>query len=1276
MAEESDNLKKRLESLGYEKEEVEEILRAEKMVSREREMQLNLGKLIVDKFKEINGLSLVNSDLTKEQVKNLNDVRNFNNLILKDDMGRRDALQAQGIAIEEAEEALLKAKLATFNVAQRAAQIETEALARKTQLEGQLAVVLEKRAAQHAKYSRALEKEATLAAQRGKVESEFNTIRNNRLAIEARMAAIQAQLASLSADPANDAIRNRLLAEQSNFAQSLVTAKREETSKQRELTSVAKEQAKAGAAVAKQHEKYSELLGTEATLTAEIGLAQSIAENALEIAIREAREAVKAAEERLAFEQKVNRELIRGSGYMAFMKGAQYEMLGPAAGIANSFVKFSKDVKVIPIQFMILSQLLKLGIERFVALDKAAEEFRKETGFTNTQMESLRKNAESVNKELAGMGVSIEKAYKAASALTEIFNRTSLVTKEAMKNVAMMAVNLGVAEADSAEVLSIFQGLGGATQDAAFNVMKVGAGLSEKTGVSFSKVMNDIAKSSGTTAMLLGTNPSKLMKAAIAARALGTDLNTIAAQQEKLLNYTDSINNELEASALLGRSISFQRARQLAYEGKVEESARATLDMVKQAGDFNEMSIYQRKALAAAAGMELKDLTKMMAVEKQKDEIRKSGTPEQKKQLEMQEAELKKLRETADLTKGNILEENKRAIAQAKIQGLMTQMNNLLEEMKVIVGDVLEPLITPLVKVLIPVLKVVGFLVKVAVFPFKALANILTLLGEKAAKWADETRWVKSLAEWISNATVSIAKFYEENKVMIDSIGALVGGGLLVKWFFGAGGVSGLMGMIRKPFSLVKDIGTNALDKMTGKGAADAAKTVAGAGDAAKGAAETAKGVASASSSVAATPPGMGARMFLTNLAAGLTEMGTGKVFVGALNLIPASIGLIAMIPGFLGAKLLESLNGPQLFSNLLSLSLGLTEMGTARVAAGSAILILAGVGFAAMTIGALGLGAVALLGTAAGAGLIGLAAGIAALAVPPVPLGVLMLLGISAAFIGIGYAVKLASEGFVNIAKAIPEAIGPMMAFALVSPLLYLAALGIGALAGSLVLLAGAAVPAVLAAAGIYIVAKAVEKIGNSFDHVAKGASLMAKSIPAAINPIRQFASVNVKDAAQGILMLSNSLASFGIGSAAAGIGSFIGNFLGGDPIAKMERLAGMSEKLKDSASAISQIATATSRFSAVESFAKSVGVLADSLNKLTDSLGKIKTEELSKLNVIANATNATNQPAPTTQPTMNTTAIEAKLDKLTELLVGGAIRVYMDGKNVSSAVANNAGR
>ena len=165
------------------------------------------------------------------------------------------------------------------------------------------------------------------------------------------------------------------------------------------------------------------------------------------------------------------------------------------------------------------------------------------------------------------------------------------------------------------------------------------------------------------------------------------------------------------------------------------------------------------------------------------------------------------------------------------------------------------------------------------------------------------------------------------------------------------------------------------------------------------------------------------------------------------------------------------------------------------------------------------------------------------------------------------------------------------------------------------------------------------------------------------------------MKETAEGMMLLSNSLASFGVGSAVAGIGSFVGNFLGGDPIAKMEKLASISDRLKDAASAISLIATATSRFSAVDSFAKSVGILADSLNKLTDSLGDIKTEELAKLSTITGATSAKTETAPTSA-TMTTGGIEAKLDKLTELLIGGAVKVHIDGKLVSSAMANTAGR
>ena len=459
--------------------------------------------------------------------------------------------------------------------------------------------------------------------------------------------------------------------------------------------------------------------------------------------------------------------------------------------------------------------------------------------------------------------------------------------------------------------------------------------------------------------------------------------------------------------------------------------------------------------------------------------------------------------------------------------------------------------------------------------------------------------------------------------------------------------------MVKAPFDMVKDIGKNMLGKLTGKGAASdligpKLPDASAAGDGVGKAAKATKDVKS----------GTGVKDFLTNLASGLKEMGSVKVLFGAFNLIPASIGLIAMIPGFFGAKLLEQIDGKSLKSAMGGLADGLEKMGTGSVAKGALVMILAGVGFAAMTVGAIGLGAVALLGTAAGLGLVGLSVGLAALS--GAGLGVLVLLGVSLAFVGIAYAIKLASEAFINIAKILPEILVPLMQFAIVSPLLYIAAGSIGALALSFGMLAAMTMPALVAAAAVYIIAKSVDKLGDSFEKTAKGISLFSKTSLSIINPIKQLATANLKEAATGISSLGSALSDFGTGSAVAGIGSFIGNFLGGDPIAI-------------TADSISAIAQATSQFRAIDVFAESVTKLATSLGKLNDELGKIKSEELSKLSQISSASGTTSTSEESKSMKVDNSGIEAKLDKLTDLLVGGAIRVYMDGADVSSVIARD---
>lgn len=445
---------------------------------------------------------------------------------------------------------------------------------------------------------------------------------------------------------------------------------------------------------------------------------------------------IKKQEEELAKRIHISKQLKLQSGYMAHLKDTGHDVTKIFGQFGANVMQFVKNLKTVPPHFLLMDILIAAGLKRFKELDSAAERFRKETGFTNTQMVKLRREVENVNRKYQEFGVSIEKAYDAAKALTDIFGRTTLLAEDLVGKVALLAVNLGVAEKDSASVLATFQGLGKASPKIAMDMITATAAMSENAGVPFKMVMEDISNASSEVLSVIGAIPGKLVKATISARAMGTTLAAITSSSRKLLDYSSSINDELEASALLGRSISFQKARQLAYEENADEAAKATLETVKRAGNFNSMNIYQREALAKASGMELKDLTKMLAVEAQREEILRGNDPVKKKQLEDQDAELAKMKEIADLQNKDVIAQGQKLITQQKMQGLMTQMQNMLEAIAVELGSALEPIFRIVATLLVPALKIVGGLVRGLLSPITKFVDKLSGGSETGDKFA------------------------------------------------------------------------------------------------------------------------------------------------------------------------------------------------------------------------------------------------------------------------------------------------------------------------------------------------------------------------------------------------------------------------------------------------------------------------------------------------------------------------------------------------------------
>jgi hypothetical protein len=79
--------------------------------------------------------------------------------------------------------------------------------------------------------------------------------------------------------------------------------------------------------------------------------------------------------------------------------------------------------------------------------------------------------------------------------------------------------------------------------------------------------------------------------------------------------------------------------------------------------------------------------------------------------------------------------------------------------------------------------------------------------------------------------------------------------------------------------------------------------------------------------------------------------MGTGTVLLGSLALITASIGLVVMIPGIVGAKLIELIDGKKFQKSMEGISKGISAFGENASAGALVKLLFGGIALAAFTV-------------------------------------------------------------------------------------------------------------------------------------------------------------------------------------------------------------------------------------------------------------------------------------------------------------------------------------
>ncbi len=433
-------------------------------------------------------------------------------------------------------------------------------------------------------------------------------------------------------------------------------------------------------------------------------------------------------------------------------------------GLAQQLSAYSKELDMLKkINSSALGPMLYFltqSYELFKTFDKAAAAFRQTMGFVRGTASDLRKVAEQTAINFGHVGVNIDIAYSSVLALSKEMGSVHAVSEDLIKTTAVLKAQLGVAEESSAGFFRNMAAIASSTMEAQKDMAFMAGALSNAAGVPLPVIMKDIATKSNTTLTMMSRLPGQVIRSAVELRRMGTDLDKAAKSSREILNFTDNVNAEMEASVLLGHSINLQRARELAYRRDIAGSTKEIVRLTKSI-NFDKLDVFQREAFARATGKSVDELLNLVQAEKQWDAARKDP------RLGDRVAQYEKLRASNEATAKAAGKNLELLIMTRSNQERLTAISQKWSQILAQAGQILLPIIDTLLAAVIPVMDLArGF---IGIYSTVAtLGKVIQTVGINLGVWFEHTAAV-------SNFFLKIGSVGERILGVVRGIGGFFG---------------------------------------------------------------------------------------------------------------------------------------------------------------------------------------------------------------------------------------------------------------------------------------------------------------------------------------------------------------------------------------------------------------------------------------------------------------------------------------------------------------------
>ena len=354
-------------------------------------------------------------------------------------------------------------------------------------------------------------------------------------------------------------------------------------------------------------------------------------------------------------------------------------------GAVGAAKKFGDALKSGALPMVLIASLLITTLSAFTKLDESAEKFREDTGITNSQMGSIKSDANEIVGEFGNLGVNAEKVLDTVAALKSEFSDIASFSKETTAALTVLNANFGVATETAAKVQSQFESIGGLSSETAASVQMQVADMANLAGVAPKKVFEDIAENAEATSTFFKGDLNALTKNAIQARRLGSSLKEQVDLAEKLLDFESGIEEELVAATFVGGQFNLSQARGLAMAGKTAEAQEEVLRQIQRSGDFRKQDYFTQQQLAKASGMSVEEINKQLNAQ---EKLSKLSAEERKKA----EDAISQGLDITNINEDQLAQKTEEFAKQKEIQGSLTNVKNTFDGLIASVGSTFLPL--------------------------------------------------------------------------------------------------------------------------------------------------------------------------------------------------------------------------------------------------------------------------------------------------------------------------------------------------------------------------------------------------------------------------------------------------------------------------------------------------------------------------------------------------------------------------------------------------------